>query len=367
MPTQRIPPSFYFSSLFRWTMKRLDNNLHANALTEGKVPASWECARQASSPPAPAFQNENTHSPAPARGRREKGAAAAAAARLRPLRSDRESRHLLPASASFSRWKAADEPPTRGPQAAKIAHTHIPASRHTPGSDEPTWPALVPSGLTATAGRWRRRDPWNGASWNWAELNAKGPGTFGNSQSATLVRKGLGRMGATAFPRAPQVGLWSPLVDPSPHAWSLCIITSCPVPDFFLPFPLTIVCTVSPLHSAPRHSSVPVIPQRTAHASPPHSFCRDCKCRVWNGEVQWERWWLLLCGKWQVVLHHQEQVHSLVSAAFSLPPTEMEGCLMCKYLCLFQVTTSSRNPHTSREPVSRVHVRISSRSILVPG
>ncbi|KAG8519590.1 LOW QUALITY PROTEIN: Nuclear pore complex protein Nup160, partial [Galemys pyrenaicus] len=47
-------------------------------------------------------------------------------------------------------------------------------------------PGPRPVGPRGAARRWRRREPWNGASWSSAELSAKGRDTFGNSQFAAL-------------------------------------------------------------------------------------------------------------------------------------------------------------------------------------
>ena len=66
----------------------------------------------------------------------------------------------------------------------------------------PARPCLCPVRPRGGAGRWRRREPWNGASWSSAALSAKGRGTFGSSPFAALVRQHPSGARSEPSPRA---------------------------------------------------------------------------------------------------------------------------------------------------------------------
>lgn len=122
-----------------------------------------------------------------------------------------------------TRWeprKAGSEPPFSSPSFFTCRHLRPPRP---PEVTTGAGPAGVPSGFAAAAGRWRRREPWNGASWSSAALSAKGRGTFGNSQFAALVRKQPRRARSDSPPRAPLPGPCispSQFILPSPHGCS---------------------------------------------------------------------------------------------------------------------------------------------------
>lgn len=218
------------------------------------------------------FQNGN---PAPRtrplRGRRRTGSAP----RRRPGRPREGSRRETRLPSSFLFWLPPCPPsspansvaapqdrvgaviPSPGP--SNRPHLFCPAPEVTAPPD----PAGVPSGLAAAAaGRWRRRDLWNGASWRSAVLNAKNRGTLGNLQFAALVRKQPSRARSDPSPRAPPVGLQISelqFILLSPHAYSPGVRASL-VSYFFSPSP-SLCMDCQPVTLCFLGASVPVIPR----------------------------------------------------------------------------------------------------------
>ena len=199
----------------------------------------------------------------------------------------------------------------------------------------PARPCWCPVGPRGGAGRWRRREPWNGASWRSSALSAKGRGTFGSSLFAALVRQHPSRARPN-LPLGPLLWIPQSLTPPLPFWAHMPISTgiratlvSCcllfPPLSFCMDSQSVLLCFLSDL--SPCH------PQRTTCAGWPLTFCRNCKCSGRSREIWWERGRLLLCGKWQVVLRHQEQIHSLVSAVFG-KPSGRSGRSAAEFACL---------------------------------
>ena len=163
--------------------------------------------------PAPAFLKWKQTRPRPLpRGRRENGAApwgflvghakvSSGGVRRLPLAPS-------PSAPSLRTWSPANSVDAsqrriRQPSTSPGFSTCPPAPP--PEVTTPARPCWCPVGPRGGAGRWRRREPWNGASWRSSALSAKGRGTFGSSLFAALVRQHPSRARSEPSSRASPV------------------------------------------------------------------------------------------------------------------------------------------------------------------